>query len=163
MLQDNDTFAIKATFYGEKKESMIMCLPKSMHALQNQEECMKVFTLTWLDQFFQMLPCEVDAKRCHELLMTLQEDGTCMLSDLEGEPIELNLTPNIVTRALKIQEGNHNISSMKLNPGDRLIAFTQLTMQMIVFMQPYGWMKFGWHYKSISNIFTFTSHKSIHI
>ena len=47
-----------------------------------------------------------------------------MLSDLEGEPMELNLTPNIVTRALNIQEGNHNISSMKMNRGDRLIAFT---------------------------------------
>ena len=47
-----------------------------------------------------------------------------MLSDLEGEPMELNLMPNIVMRALKIQEGNHNISSMKMNPGDWLIAFT---------------------------------------
>ena len=46
-----------------------------------------------------------------------------MLSDLEGEPMELNLTPNIVMRALKIQEGNHNISSMKMNLGDQLIAF----------------------------------------
>ena len=84
---------------------------------------MQVFTLTGLDQFFQMLSCEVDAKRCHKLLMTLQEDGTCMLSDLEGEPMELNLTPHTVTRALKIQEGNYNISSMKMNIGDRLIAF----------------------------------------
>ena len=32
--------------------------------------------------------------------------------------------PDIVTRALKIQEENHNISSMKLNPGDWLVAFT---------------------------------------
>ena len=70
-----------------------------------------------------MPPYEVGAKRCHELLTMLQEDGTCMLSDLEGEPMELNLTPNIVMRALKIQEGNHNISNMKLNPGDPLIAF----------------------------------------
>ena len=123
VLQDHDTFAVKANFYGETKESTIMCLPKSMLALQKQEECMKVFTLTGFDQFFQMPPCDVDAKRCHELLTTLQEDGTCMLSDLEGEPMELNLTPDIVTRALKIQEGNHNISSMKMNPGDRLIAF----------------------------------------
>ena len=56
--------------------------------------------------------------------MALQEDGTCMLSDLDGESMELNLTPDIVTRALKIQEGNHNISSMRLNPGDWLVAFT---------------------------------------
>ena len=49
VLRDNDTFVVKATFYGGKKESTIMCLPKSMHALQKEEECMKVFTLTRLD------------------------------------------------------------------------------------------------------------------
>ena len=102
VLRDNDTFVVKATFYGGKKENTIMCLPKSMLALQKQEECMKVFTLTGFDQFFQMPPCDVDTKRCHKLLTTLQEDGTCMLSDWEGEPMELNLTPDIVTRALKI-------------------------------------------------------------
>ena len=47
-----------------------------------------------------------------------------MLSDLEGVPMEPNLALDIVIRALKIQEGNHNISSMKLNLGDWLIAFT---------------------------------------
>ena len=52
VLRDNDTFVVKATFYGGKKENTIMCLPKSMHALQKQKECMKVFTLTGLDQFF---------------------------------------------------------------------------------------------------------------
>ena len=33
VLWDNDTFVVKATFYGGKKESNIMCLSKSMHAL----------------------------------------------------------------------------------------------------------------------------------
>ena len=101
-----------------------MCLPKSMHALQKQKECMKVFSLTRFDQFFQMPPCEVDAKQCHKLLTMLQEDGTCMFSDLEGEPMELNLMPNIVVKALRLQEGNHIVNSMKLNPRDRLLAFT---------------------------------------
>ena len=71
VLRDNDTFVVKATFYGGKKENTIMSLPKIMHALQKQEECMKVFTLTGWDQFFQMPPCEVDANRCHKLLTTL--------------------------------------------------------------------------------------------
>ena len=75
---------------------------------------MKVFTIIGFDQFFQMPPCDVDAKRCHELLPTLQEDGTCMLSAFEEEPIELNLTQNIVVKALKLQEGNHIIKNMKL-------------------------------------------------
>ena len=32
VLRDNDTFVVKATFYGGKKENTIMCLPKSMLA-----------------------------------------------------------------------------------------------------------------------------------
>ena len=47
-----------------------------------------------------------------------------MLSDLEGEPMELNLTPDIVVKDLRLQEGNHMISTMKLNLGDQLLAFT---------------------------------------
>ena len=52
VLQDNNTFAIKASFYEPTKEGTIMCLPKSMHALERQRECMQVFSLTGLDQFF---------------------------------------------------------------------------------------------------------------
>ena len=54
----------------------------------------------------------------------LQEDGSCMLSDLEGEPIELNLTQDIIVKTLRSQEGNHVISNMKLTSRDKLLAFT---------------------------------------
>ena len=70
-----------------------------------------------------MPPCEVDTKRCHKLITMLLEDGTCMLSDSEGGPIELNVTPDIVVKALWLQEGNHLISSIKLTSGDRMLAF----------------------------------------
>ena len=49
----------------------------------------------------------------------LQDDGMCMLSDLEGELI----TPDIVVKALRLQEGNQIICNMKLNPRDRLLSF----------------------------------------
>ena len=52
VLQEHDTFAIKVTFYGKDKEGTIMCLPKIMHALQKKEKCMKVFSLTNLNEFF---------------------------------------------------------------------------------------------------------------
>ena len=81
VLHNHNTFAFKANFYGKTKECAIMCLPRSMHGLLKENECIKVFTMTSFDQFFQMPPCEVDAKRCHKLLTMLQEDGMCMLSD----------------------------------------------------------------------------------
>ena len=46
-----------------------------------------------------------------------------MLSDLEGESMEINLAPHNVVKALRLQEGNHIINSMKLNPRDWLLAF----------------------------------------
>ena len=101
-----------------------MCLAKSMHALQKEKECMKVFSLAGFDQFFEMLTCDVDVRRCHELLTTLQEDGTCMLSNLEGESIESSLTQDIIVKALSLQEGNHVIGNMRLTLGDRLLDFT---------------------------------------
>ena len=58
---------------------------------------MKVFTMIGFDQFFQMPACDMDAKRCHELLTMLQEDGACMLSDFEGEHIELQGYRKIIT------------------------------------------------------------------
>ena len=46
-----------------------------------------------------------------------------MLTFQEGEPIELNLTYDIIAKALRLQEGNHVISNMKLTSRDRLLAF----------------------------------------
>ena len=47
-----------------------------------------------------------------------------MLSDQEGEPIELNLMQDIVVKALRLQEGNNVISSMKLTSIDMFLVFT---------------------------------------
>ena len=38
VLQEHETFAIKGSFHGKNKEGMTMCLPRSMHALQKEEE-----------------------------------------------------------------------------------------------------------------------------
>ena len=71
VLQEHDTFAIKDSFYGREKEATIMRLPKSMHALQKEEECMKVFSLIGLDHFFELSPCDINARRCHEFITML--------------------------------------------------------------------------------------------
>ena len=36
VLQDNDTFVVKATFYGGKKENTIMCLPRACLLCNNK-------------------------------------------------------------------------------------------------------------------------------
>ena len=47
-----------------------------------------------------MKPYEVDALCIHELLTSLQEDGTYQLTHKDGEVVELNLSKDIVTKAL---------------------------------------------------------------
>ena len=70
-----------------------------------------------------MKPCEVDALRVHELMTTFKEDGTCQLTHQGGEIVELNLTKDIITKALRLQEENYSINSMKLRREERLLAF----------------------------------------
>ena len=70
-----------------------------------------------------MKPCEVDAKRAHELLTMLEEDGTCTLTSADGELVMANVTSEIVLRALRLHEGNYDTSAMKMSQKERLTTF----------------------------------------
>ena len=85
---------------------------------------MNVFSLIGFDQFFQLPPCDIDARRCHELLTMLCKYGTCMLGVQEGKCIEFTIKQDIIVKAVRLQKGNHVLSSMKLNSSDMLLAFT---------------------------------------
>ena len=86
-------------------------------------------------------------------------DGTCILSDQEGEPIELNLAQDIVVKALRLQEGNHVMSNMKLTLGDRMLAFTMDNVNDSVYTLLHN-DDICWCYRYISNIFISISLKS---
>ena len=101
-----------------------MGLPSSFYELQQvHPECMTMFELIGFDQFFKMKPCEVNTLRVHKLMTSLQEDGTCQLTHKDGEVVDLNLYRDIVTKELKLKEGNNPLSSMKLTDVDRSITF----------------------------------------
>ena len=65
----------------------------------------------------------MDALRIHKLMTTLQEDGTCQFTHQDGEVVELQISKDIVTKALMIQEGNHSFIGMKLTIEERRVAF----------------------------------------
>ena len=94
--------------------------PRSFQALQESRECQLIFEHTGFDKFFRLTPCQVDPRRCVELLSSLQEDGTCQLTDNQGKKLQVLITPETVTQALKLTEGNHMISNMKLTNEGRL-------------------------------------------
>ena len=65
----------------------------------------------------------MDARRLHKLLTTLEEDGSCRLTDEHGEQVLVNISNETVVRALHIQEGNYDTSAMKLSLKEKLTVF----------------------------------------
>ncbi|MCO5581474.1 hypothetical protein L7F22_035359 [Adiantum nelumboides] len=100
-----------------------MCLPQSMHRVQMQPALLKQFDQIGFGDFFRQEPCQVDALRVHQLVTTLQEDGTCKMTNQEGHEVELQLSSKIVTDALQLKEGSLMISNMKLSTEERSVAF----------------------------------------
>ena len=84
---------------------------------------MRVFELIGFNQFFKMKPCEVDALRVHELMTTLEEDGTSQLTHKDGKVVELNISKDIATKALRLKEGNNPLNPMKLTTMDQSLTF----------------------------------------
>ena len=62
-----------------------MYTAESLYPLQTSLQCTLIYKNTGFDDFFRMKPYEVDAKRAHELITTLEEDGTCTLTGADGE------------------------------------------------------------------------------
>ena len=81
-----------------------------VYHMQITDQCMKVFFLIGLQEFFRLKPVEIDARRCHEFLTSLQEDGTCQIIDRDGGKVEFLVDSDMVTRALRLIQGEHNVS-----------------------------------------------------
>ena len=62
-----------------------------------------------LDQFFKVNIHEVDASRVHELMTTLQEDGTATIQDSQGMEVRVHITEEIIKDALMIPIGNQSL------------------------------------------------------
>ena len=103
VLVAHNTYVIRANFRDEKDiERTIMYLAASMLPLQTSSECLRIFERTGFEEMFRLRPCEVDARRVHEILTTLEEDGTCRLTDDQGEHVLVNISSETVVRALRL-------------------------------------------------------------
>ena len=78
----------KASFLDEgNNERSVINTAESMHPLQTSPKCTTIYEKTGFEEFFRMKPCEVDARRVHELITTLEENGTCTLTNKDGEQV----------------------------------------------------------------------------
>ena len=62
----------------------VMKIPSMVYHMQVQDQCMRVFFLVGLQEFFRLKPIQIDAQRVHEFLTTLQEDGSCKITGVDG-------------------------------------------------------------------------------
>ena len=83
-----------------------MYATESLDPLQTSLRCTLIYEKTGFDEFFRMKPCEVDARRVHKLITTLEEDGNCTLTGADGEQLLVNIINKTVVKARKLQEGN---------------------------------------------------------
>ena len=72
-----------------------------------------------------MPPCDVDARRCHELAAhNVLERWSLHAKQPRGRTYRAQSNTGHNSQRFKVQEGNHVINSMKLTLGDKLLAFT---------------------------------------
>ena len=91
--------------------------------MQIKDQYMRVFFLTGLQEYFRLKPIEIDARRVHEFLTSLQEDNTCQVTDRDGGKVELLVDSDMVTGALKLIHGEHKVSGLKLSIEEKKTVF----------------------------------------
>ena len=82
--------------------TIVLKVPSLVYHLQNTKACTRIFFLTWLQNFFATKPVEIDAKRVHQFLTTIAEDGTCRVNGMDGQMTELRIDGQMVSQALRL-------------------------------------------------------------
>ncbi|MCO5573101.1 hypothetical protein L7F22_026866 [Adiantum nelumboides] len=62
-----------------------------------------------LENFFRLPPWGTDYMRAHELMSSIQYDGKAMLTDNDGEKVEVLITKNIINEALHFIPGAYDL------------------------------------------------------
>ena len=77
VLRKTHAYVLRQKFnFEEVKATIIMKIPSMVYHMQIIEQCMKMFFLIGLQEFFGLKPVEISVRRCHEFLPSLQEDST---------------------------------------------------------------------------------------
>ena len=103
--------------------TILLKVPSLVYHLQNTKACTRIFFLTGLQNFFATKPVEIDAKRVHQFLTSIAEDGTCRVSGMDGQMTELRIDGQMVSHAFRFLQGDHKVSTMKLSIEEKRLVF----------------------------------------
>ena len=77
-LRSAHAYVLRMKFNDKEDVATIVIKIPSLvfHMMQTIEQRMRIFFLTGLQNFFNLKPIQIDAQRVHQLLTSIQEDGT---------------------------------------------------------------------------------------
>ena len=123
-LRSAHAYVMRMKFNDEEDVATIVIkIPSLVFHMQTIEHCMRIFFLTGLQNFFNLKPIQIDAQRVHQFLTSIQEDGTCRMMGLDGATTSVRIDSDMVTQALKLFQGDHNVSTMKLSLEEKKQVF----------------------------------------
>lgn len=98
VLEKAKTFVSKGLFKTSENDTIaMMSTPKSFYALQSDNEVLMVAKVVGLEECFLQKPIVVDPLQCYELMtMSMQEDGVMVLTNANGEKVQVNVTTDMV-------------------------------------------------------------------
>ncbi|MCO5606674.1 hypothetical protein L7F22_060863 [Adiantum nelumboides] len=92
---------------GDNIKTTIM--PKEIWTLHRRPEVSSAVRAVHLQNFFRLPPWGTDYMRAHELMSSIQYDGKAMITDNDGEKVEVLITKDIINEALHFIPGAYDL------------------------------------------------------
>ncbi|MCO5558512.1 hypothetical protein L7F22_012097 [Adiantum nelumboides] len=92
---------------GDNIKTTIM--PREIWTLHRRPEVSSAVRAVHLDNFFRLPPWGTDYLRAHELMSSIQHDGKAMITDNDGEKVEVLITKDIINEVLHFIPGAYDL------------------------------------------------------
>ncbi|KAI5078964.1 hypothetical protein GOP47_0006635 [Adiantum capillus-veneris] len=89
----------------------VSILPDNLQMLVRHQDVVTIYSKVALVPYLPLPPWGMDVKRAYQMLSSLTEEGTATIDDRDGMLVEVNITEELVSEALKIPRGNVSLMS----------------------------------------------------
>ncbi|MCO5585927.1 hypothetical protein L7F22_039861 [Adiantum nelumboides] len=112
-------------------------MPKEIYEVATDPELRETNSRLGLWRYYEQEPCGVDFQRAYELMASIKEDGHAMITNTQGENIEVVITKEIVAEALKLPMEGINMRARDrkvegvLKKDTAATTFNDITMRQV--------------------------------
>ena len=93
----------------EDKVWSVTILPEEIRQIQVHTDAMAIYTKVGLESYFSLPAWGMDVQKAHQLITTLQEDGTATIQDAQGQEVTVSINEETIRDALMIPIGNQSL------------------------------------------------------